>query len=101
MATKERTECARNKFIVSNGADRLKNKQRGCDMTNLAFIMDVQEIIATGATRIFMTGVEINHDTMMKYLNDRLTFALISENKQLENTLRIAIEMVENNKGKL
>jgi len=38
---------------------------------------------------------------MMEYLNDRLTFALISENKLLENSLRIAIEMVENNKGKL
>lgn len=70
-------------------------------MTNLAFIIDAQEIIATGATRIFMTGVEINHDTMMEYLNDRLTFAQISENKQLETSLRIAIEMVENNKGKL
>jgi len=42
-----------------------------------------------------MTGVEINHDTMMEDLNDRLTFARISENKQLENSLRIAIEMVE------
>ncbi|GAB2952669.1 hypothetical protein [Hafnia psychrotolerans] len=67
----------------------------------LTVIIYVRENIAKGAPRIFMTGVEINQDTLMEYLNDRLTFARISENKQLENSLRIAIEMVENNKGNL
>ncbi|ADW76643.1 hypothetical protein Rahaq_5069 (plasmid) [Rahnella aceris] len=65
----------------------------------LIFFSDVKDAVADAATRIFLTGNEICHDTLVECLADRLTYAKIIEDNYMAGVLQQAIDLLEEHRG--
>lgn len=65
----------------------------------LIFFSDVKDAIADAATRIFLTGKEISHDTLIECLADRLTYAKIIEDDYTAGVMQQAIGLLDEHRG--
>lgn len=67
----------------------------------LIFFSDVKDAVADAATRIFLTGKEICHDTLVECLSDRLAYAKIIEDNYTAGVMQQAIDLIEEHRGHL
>ncbi|MCM2448118.1 hypothetical protein HGO41_23450 [Rahnella sp. CG8] len=67
----------------------------------LIFFSDVKDAVADAATRIFLTGKEICHDTLAECLADRLAYAKIIEDNYTAGVMQQAIDLLEEHRGDL
>lgn len=65
----------------------------------LIFFSDVKDAVADAATRIFLTGYEICHDTLVECLVERLAYANIVEDSYTAAVMQQAINMLEEHRG--
>jgi len=62
----------------------------------LIFFSDVKDAVADAATRIFLTGKEICHDTLVECLADRQAYAKIIEDNCV---MQQEINLLEEHRG--
>lgn len=65
----------------------------------LIFFSDVKDAVADASTRIFLTGNEICHDTLVECLADRLTYAKIIEDSYMAGVMQQVIDLLEEHRG--
>lgn len=62
---------------------------------------DARDAVGNAAIRIWQAGHEINHDTLMECLNDRLALSRTIGDENSQAYLQLAISTLEFNKGRL
>ncbi|WP_223510250.1 hypothetical protein [Rahnella sp. GSA61A] len=65
----------------------------------LIFFSDVKDAVADAATRIFLTGKEICHDTLVECLADRQAYAKIIEDNYTAGVMQQEINRLEEHRG--
>lgn len=80
----------------------MENRRRAQEMQEYVIrYADARDAVGNAAIRIWQAGHEINHDTLMECLRDRLALAHTTGDENSQAYLQLAISSLEFNKGRL
>ncbi|MBS0883486.1 hypothetical protein JK231_23120 [Pantoea sp. JGM49] len=79
-----------------------EERKRAHDMRDLVIrYADARDAVGNAAIRIWQAGNEINHDTLMECLNDRLALSRTIGDENSQAYLQLAISTLKFNRGRL